>query len=143
MRTLLIVTAAAAFVGCTGGEDPLRVAGSADPIEAVVGEPFVLSVGGEARLEDGRLTLELLRVPEDSRCPVDVTCVWEGNAALELRATLDDVTEQIRLDTHELREVAVDGFVVVLDSIAPEMREGRRIEQEDYRATLRVERAEP
>lgn len=133
--------AGAVLVAC-GGEDPITIPGVDQPVRATVGEPFVLGIGGEARLEDGELVLELLRIVEDSRCPVDpeVACPWEGNAAFDLRVTTGDASTEVRLQTAQGREAPADGFVVVLEAVEPEAREGVRIRPADYRLTLRVAR---
>ncbi|MEO5617156.1 MAG: hypothetical protein ABIS67_05265 [Candidatus Eisenbacteria bacterium] len=46
-----------------------------------------LPVGGEARWDEAQLILKFRRVGGDSRCPVDVVCVWAGSATLDLSAT--------------------------------------------------------
>ena len=60
---------------------------------AVVVEPgasFALAPGQTATVRgtDTRITFKLVR--EDSRCPVDVTCVWEGDAKIEIVITPSD-----------------------------------------------------
>jgi hypothetical protein len=45
--------------------------------------PFTLEVHGMARLDD-TLDIRFDAVDEDSRCPADVVCVWEGNAQVSL-----------------------------------------------------------
>ena len=61
---------------------------------------LVLGVGEAATLDDGsRLTY--LRLVNDSRCPLDVQCVWAGDAeiALQWRAA-DGTTRALRLHTN-------------------------------------------
>ena len=59
---------------------------------AVVVEPgasFALAQGQTATVRgtDTRITFKQVR--EDSRCPVDVTCVWAGDAKIEIVITPD------------------------------------------------------
>jgi hypothetical protein len=48
-----------------------------------------VSIGETANLGD-RLTVRLIEVIEDSRCPVNVTCVWAGR--LRVRAAISGVS---------------------------------------------------
>ena len=48
------------------------------------GSPFELAPGDSALLEGG-VPLTFVGVTGDSRCPADVTCIWEGDASVALR----------------------------------------------------------
>lgn len=114
-------------------------------VSAELGEPFELWAGHSVTLDDGGLTLLFEDVPEDSRCPVDVVCVWEGNAAVALAATTGDVQQDIRLNTSSSpavgpRSATVDGYVVELLELAPAPVSDRPIPGWNYRATLQVSR---
>jgi len=41
-----------------------------------------------AKQSDGDLQLILTSVPEDSRCPVQVNCIWEGQVKLFIDAAV-------------------------------------------------------
>lgn len=45
------------------------------------------------------LTLEFLNVPEDSRCPTGVQCVWQGNGVVRLELRRDGASETVTLNT--------------------------------------------
>lgn len=66
-------------------------------VDIEVGEPFVLRPGGYALWNEstaffyGALT-------EDSRCPADVTCVWEGRLSVE--GTVWDIEDQHSVALH-------------------------------------------
>jgi hypothetical protein len=54
---------------------------------AVIVEPgasFTLAPGQTATVRGTDTRITFRRVSEDSRCPVDVTCVWEGDAKIEI-----------------------------------------------------------
>lgn len=120
----------------------------AQPVDPAVSVPleeaFWLRVGQQADVGDGPLQLRLEAVPEDSRCPVDVTCVWAGNARLQLRASLrGSPLEPVELNTTlEPRTGSVAGYRIVLQALEPAARAGHAIPREDYRAQLLVTRAE-
>lgn len=54
---------------------------------AIVAEPgvaFDLPIGKTAALNGNGVRITFKQVREDSRCPVDVQCVWAGDAKIEL-----------------------------------------------------------
>ncbi|KAF1715896.1 hypothetical protein CSC74_12045 [Pseudoxanthomonas yeongjuensis] len=81
LRTTLILLIAL-LSGCvtdrvvTGGDQPPRVSSSVHTI--------VLARGQKAVIADESLTVELVEI-NDSRCPVKVTCIWAGHAAVTLQ----------------------------------------------------------
>jgi hypothetical protein len=100
-----------------------------------------LSAGEEIAIPGTVLRVGFIGVAEDSRCPIDVVCVWEGNAAVELGLTAGSgPTHQIVLNTG-IDPDAVDfmGVRVTLVGVSPYPREGQGIPPEDYVVTLRVE----
>jgi len=127
--------------GCGGGNaerNPL-------PTRSVaVDQEFSLRVGEEAGLPEEGLSLVLLAVPEDSRCPEDAACPSEGNARLrvELRKT-DQTRAIVELNTSPLagsRQGIYLNYVVKLISLAPNPRTERTIASGDYVANLMVSR---
>ena len=54
---------------------------------AVIVEPglsFALAPGQTAEIKRSDTRITFRQVREDSRCPTDVTCVWEGDAKVEV-----------------------------------------------------------
>src|SRR5712671_4055395 len=54
---------------------------------AIVAQPdvaFSLPLGKSAAVSGTGARITFRRVTEDSRCPVDVTCIWAGDAKIEL-----------------------------------------------------------
>ena len=89
---------------------------------ARVGREFKLKVGRVVTLDGGRLRLRFARVSEDSRCPVDVDCVWAGNAAVLVEVGGRGKTT-LRLNTNASPERPVEGrygrYTVKLVSLSP------------------------
>lgn len=50
-------------------------------------ENFVLRVGQEVSVADQKLSVKFVSVPEDSRCPKGVNCIWAGNVRVQLQVT--------------------------------------------------------
>lgn len=77
--------------------------------------PTIIPLGGRMIFEDGlQVTLTAI---QDSRCPVDVTCIWEGELSPQFVIT----GGSIRFDTHEVtmgtrtrESVGVPGYTLFL-----------------------------
>ncbi|MGI0057365.1 MAG: hypothetical protein ACREAK_08340, partial [Nitrosarchaeum sp.] len=50
---------------------------------ATLDVPFSLRIGESANM-DSTLDFTFLNVTEDSRCPTDVTCIWEGSVSVKI-----------------------------------------------------------
>jgi len=89
------------------------IAGCATVDTAVVAEPgatFSLPVGRTAVVSGHSARITFNRVTNDSRCPIDVVCVWAGDAPIELTISRDGSTE-----TRILSMTAPNNEVVVGD----------------------------
>jgi len=49
------------------------------------GKDFQLAIGESVGVEGGVFVIEFLSVLEDSRCPMNARCIWEGNARVALK----------------------------------------------------------
>lgn len=137
MRGLIILLFALAPVSCA----PHAALAPLIPVQ--LDSPFTLHTGQVAVIEGTRLQLRFVSVLEDSRCPIDVVCVWAGDARAHLVLTDGDAGEEA-LDLHtflEPRSVVVRGYRVALERLEPAPRSGGRITQEQYVAHFRVTRA--
>jgi hypothetical protein len=120
--------------GCSKGTAPDR-SGTAiqDNGGAELGKDFTLRPGESVRLAGSRSTLTFVAVPEDSRCPPAVQCIWAGNAKLSF--TLDDAPFAIN-STLEPREAIVQGYHFSLVQLT--QRPVGDTVATNYSATLRV-----
>jgi hypothetical protein len=100
---------------------------------------LTLAVEGQAEVAPG-LVLTLERVVADSRCPVDVHCVWAGEIRVAF-ALESPQTEAPRLE-FELATTApvaaLRGLQFELLGATPEPRSTTKIAAADYRIALRV-----
>jgi hypothetical protein len=138
-----IILMAAFVAACSGGGSGGPLGDSGDVVSAGLDLDFVLPIGATALVDQGELRITFMEVVEDSRCPTDVTCVWEGNGkiALELvhsgievavgiNTTLDPLTAEFR------------GYLVRMIDLDPLPISERPTDPSQYRATLRVTREE-
>lgn len=52
-------------------------------------EEFNLKYGQTVTIKDSPLSIHFTDVPEDSRCPTDVDCFWEGRVTVTLEIKID------------------------------------------------------
>ena len=64
--------------------------------DVALDEPFTLDRRSSALVDGHRLRFDA--VVEDSRCPTNVTCVWEGKAVVSLTFTGEQSIGEIRLE---------------------------------------------
>jgi len=119
--------------------------GCASVTTAVVAEPgvsFTLAPGQTATVKgtDARITFN--KVGEDSRCPVDVTCVWAGDAKVEIVISRGGAADETRIlsITPTNNEVRVGNLRIRFVSLAPVPRQADAGTPRNYRAELVVDR---
>ncbi len=111
---------------------------------AVLGQRFDLRVGETAVLQAETLTITFERVAEDSRCPRDTTCVWEGDAAIRLAVRGADAaagTLTLHTQAAAVREAEFQEYRVRLVQLAPWPQTSGGIPADRYVATLTVSRS--
>ena len=117
------------FAGCA----------SAPPARAPVrmGEEFRLALGESVGIERKHVILKFDAVLEDSRCPMNARCIWEGNARIAIKAS-DKAAARYELNTstrfNTLEKIA--DFVIELRRLDPDRVAGAQTS--GYVATLRV-----
>lgn len=137
MRKIAIVLAVvigivALLAGCAGGP--------ADTITVGLDSPFTLSVGQTAVITGEDLQLRFENVIEDSRCPLNVQCVWEGRASYTVQLTYQGDSYDMILTEAGLGGVAHDTFLdyAIIANLLPYPEEPGEIAREDYRLQLTV-----
>ena len=143
MKQMLMALAALALLGGTGCgmESPTA---PPPPKTVALGEDFELAPGQTGIVGESGLSVVFERVGNDSRCAVDVTCVWEGDAAVALKATAGGQAAG-SLDLHTSTQMGSRvgrylEFTVTLESVAPAPHSKDRIKASAYRVVLRITR---
>ena len=137
---LLPLFAGAVFLACTG---TMRHHGS---LKVTLDRSFDLEAGKQALIKDTGLVVRFASVIGDSRCPKDVTCVWEGSAevAIDLVKTSGSSTEDRSTHTMKLAtgrgpsEGADFGYAVHLLDVRPYPRSAGEHDWSVYSITLKV-----
>ena len=113
---------------------------------ARVGREFNLKVGRAVTLDGGGLRVRLARVVSDSRCPVDVQCVWAGNAEVLVEVGGRGWRKRTTLRLNTIGTPAMPGegrygrYTLKLVGLAPQPRSTGKIAAGRYTATLLVSR---
>lgn len=125
------------FLACAGQQvipDPQK--------EVPVSVEFRLAAGEVMHVTGTGLTVRFVRLVSDSRCPANVTCIWEGDAEIEVELDLRGERSLARLHTHggaqHPTEKSVSGYRVRLVGLGPSPENPPRAESE-FVATLVVE----
>ncbi|MGQ0704350.1 MAG: hypothetical protein ACT4PM_14610 [Gemmatimonadales bacterium] len=101
-----------------------------------------LEVGDELRLPGRNLRLVLEEVAEDSRCPVNALCVWEGRVIVQfevIRNRPDPGETTLMVSTEA--PATFEGVRLQIVGVAPARFSEVEIDPDDYRITIRVEQA--
>lgn len=84
------------------------------------------------------ISLELVRVFDESRCPTGVTCIWAGTLKAEVRIVKGKGTS---IHTIELgNSITTEGETIQFVSALPYPAEGKSILEGEYRLTFQVTR---
>lgn len=113
---------------------------AAFPKDTVSDSPFTLKIGDAAKI-DSELQLTLLDAVEDSRCPSNVTCVWEGTVYVQVNLIKDDLNlgnHKIRLGENEDDKQIFDGYSVGLVAVEPHPLSTFPTKSSDYVMTFLV-----
>ncbi|MGK2962760.1 MAG: hypothetical protein ACSLFK_11515 [Gemmatimonadaceae bacterium] len=139
MRHVLLAVAGAVVAACATPSHPGDAGGPSETVQAETGRQFELAVGADAEVAGTPLRIRFLGVGDDSRCPVDVQCVWAGNAVVRLRLTGGRAASDLGLNTGlDPKSASYAGHTVFLSGLAPAPRSGTTIPQASYVATLEV-----
>lgn len=143
MRLVTAVMAAAVLgMAACGGETTAP--------DGAVGTQHSVHVGDEVRLRlndvavvlGTQLRLKFVGVPADSRCPIDVTCVWMGDAAVRMDVSASGgAVRHMTLHTgEEPKAMEIEAHRIELLEVAPARSSDVEIRQQDYSVRLRITR---
>lgn len=142
MRHPVILTVLVGIAACdpAGPVVQYRPSGTNEATVPDEGTSVVLAVGETA--EVAGLIIRFIEVAEDSRCPLGVTCFWEGRGLVVLSAVVAGVEELVSLSTADSgdasRSATVSGYRITLVTLDPEPVSDAPTAPEDYLMTLEV-----
>ncbi|MBN3520584.1 hypothetical protein JYB62_11305 [Algoriphagus lutimaris] len=91
------------------------------------------------------ISITFSKILEDSRCPENVVCIWQGLAELEVLIEVDGKEEAYLLSTYPSfrnipSEVQVDGYRFSLKNVSPYPNTTKSYQEKDYNIQLLVEK---
>ena len=138
----VLLAMVAGICACAGnaprGEQPRKK----EVLQAELNTPFTLAFSQIASLQGGKIIIEFADVTEDSRCPLNVTCVWEGQATVALNISLDgkesgSLSLTSRAGHEKLAIADLEGYSIRLQKVEPPKTQDE-IELDEYNITLIV-----
>ena len=121
------------LVGCTG----------AGVLKASLGQEVSLAIGQTAQLENEPLTVRFDAIAEDSRCPINGECFWEGEVSCNVTAIHQGSPSALTLTQRGLTrgpaETTYQAYRLIYN-VEPYPKAGKHISTEDYRLNLTVEK---
>jgi len=116
-------------------------------VPAVNGQSWQKTVsiakGREKAIQRSGTKIKFLDVVEDSRCPVDVNCVWAGNAKVKVEVRSGRGRPRIFELNSALAPTVISyaGYDFKLVNLTPALRSNVRINPDKYVATIEVKRS--
>jgi hypothetical protein len=109
------------------------------PNVTVVGDTTFLELQVGTSATNGEIRVAFDAVTEDSRCPTDVQCVWEGNGGIRLTLTGGDQTGVFIVNSSsDPRLVGFQGFALGFSDLRPYPVSTQAIDPDDYVATISI-----
>lgn len=138
MKNLLFFSVALLFVGLNWQCE--RITNTPDSQQAVLGDTIQLTYGQTFTLLPDNMQVRFDSVTQDSRCPLDVECVWAGMAEVKLWFEQDQVEQTGLLNTmDDPGSITVFGKTVHLIDVTPYPQTPGEIPQGDYKIRIVVE----
>lgn len=131
---LLVVLGAAYFFTFPG-----KIKDSEDNGEPKNSGEITLKPSEEGKI--GNLSIKMLRIKEDSRCPVNARCIWAGKVSADVELTLGEITGATTLDMGS-NPYMFENYLIKLVDVKPEKIAGQEINQDEYLATFSVDKIE-
>ncbi len=134
-HSLLILLLSATLLAC-------RPYVSQESFQSKLDTEVTLGPGERAVFAEEQLEVRFVGILEDSRCPINLTCVWAGEVRIRLtvqKGTGEPEPRDIRMGESE----TIDAYRLSVLDVAPQPLTNEKIPLNKYRVTLKLERAEP
>ncbi len=126
-----------------GGLEQESFAKSSDPmsVDANIGSEFMLQFNQSAEIKSENMKITFLNVTSDSRCPTDVTCVWQGKAEIDVNLQKEDqdVTVSLPIGGDSKQDVTVfNQYLIQLVDLSPYPVSTKNIQTDEYAAKINI-----
>ena len=87
------------------------------------------------------LRIKFVSVVEDSRCPVDVDCIWAGNAKIKVQVVGQRMTKVFEFNTTiGPKGDMMDGWAIYLEELTPLPKSSKKTNSKLYTAKFKITR---
>jgi len=142
-RITALALLATVALSCARAVEPLDAPGdtddatSAPAVRAALGDTVAVDVGATARIEAAGVSVTFVVVAGDSRCPLNVTCVWQGDGEVVLDLRSEGAARRVVLHTGvDPRAAEFGGVIIELVGLSPEPVDDPLTDPTAYRAFL-------
>jgi hypothetical protein len=137
ISSVLLVTAFIAISSCAPESDYKTFS---------LGDSFSLAVGQNASIDGEDISIRFIDVIADSRCPLGVQCIWQGEVACLVEITQSGTAQEKVLThrglTQELSKAQFGSYEFAF-SVEPYPEAGKEIKKSEYRLNLLVTKVLP
>ena len=126
---------------------PHAFADTKESVPSIKGTQFQLKVNQTiSSLESNSIKVKFLNVTADSRCPSDVTCIWQGEVKIVVNIiknnqALSDFSLTSRAGDKDLATQVFDGYSIQVVKVEPYPTSGKKISLSDYVATFVISKS--
>ena len=103
-------------------------------------ESFTIQMNQSVFFDDYEITFS--EILEDSRCPADAICIWEGRASIGMDVKSKEGIQNVILMTGEETTVFFDLYEIHLVNVLPYPFSSKKILPEEYSATISISKAD-
>jgi hypothetical protein len=105
-------------------------------------ERVTLRMSRQKTVTKDKLTIEFASLVDDSRCPQGTTCVWAGNAKIQVKVKSRNGTSRtFEMNTNMgPKGDQFGGYAINLVSLTPLPRANVNVDAKDYTATFTITR---
>ena len=98
-----------------------------------------LKTGQSVSITGHGIKITFIEVTDDSRCPIDTNCYWEGTASVVINIIYNDqdLGNQV-MNSSNLNKVSFMGYYVKLTVLEPQSVSTEITKQSEYKATMYV-----
>ena len=120
---------------------------SSEPMstDAELDSEFLLQFNQSVEIKSEDITITFLNVTSDSRCASDVTCVWQGQAEIELEVQRGEEMSTVSLSIggdSSPEESIFNSYLIQLVDLSPYPISTKIIQPGDYSATIKITKYE-
>ena len=111
--------------------------------QAELGSIIELKIGEQGKIEDIDLCLDFSDILQDSRCPTNTACFWEGQAEVQFNLQMDGKPQELilvsRAGSPQEAEKTIGERKIRLVSVSPYPKTSEPIPKEDYIITVVID----